>query len=58
MVTYTDEGTIIKGNRIVAEARKLSKPKVINKTGRHKSIKIVLTDNAECTIIKKLKFLK
>lgn len=56
--TYTERGTTIKGDRIVCEARKISQPKVIVKSGRHKAQKVVLRDNAECIIVKEWKILK
>ena len=58
MVEYTDEGTIIKGDRIIGEARKISDVQVIVKSGRHKSQRIILRDNVMCLIDKKLKFIK
>ncbi|KZX16408.1 hypothetical protein [Methanobrevibacter curvatus] len=42
MTTYTEEGTTIKGNILVVEARKISDAKVINKSGRHKTQQIIL----------------
>jgi len=58
MVEYTDEGTIIKGDRIIGEARKISDLQVIVKSGRHKTQRIILRDNVMCLIDKKLKFIK
>jgi hypothetical protein len=58
MVEYTDEGTIIKGDRIIGEARKISDVQVIVKSGRHKAQRIILRDNLICLIDKKLKFIK
>jgi len=58
MSTYTKSGTVIKGNQIVYEARKISKKEIINKSGRHKAQRITLKDNAECIIIKPLKMTK
>ncbi len=58
MSTYTEEGTIIKGAKIVGEARKINDPVTIVKTGRHKAQRIVLNDNAMCRIAKKYKFIK
>lgn len=58
MSTYTEEGTIIKGAKIVGEARKITDPVTIAKTGRHKSQRIVLKDNAMCRIARKYKFIK
>ena len=58
MSTYTNEGTIIKGAKIVGEARKITDPVNIAKTGRHKAQRIVLKDNAMCRIAKKYRFIK
>ena len=58
MVEYTDERTIIKGDRIIGEARKISDVQVIVKSGRHKTQRIILRDNVMCLIDKKLKFIK
>ena len=55
---YTDEGTVIKGDRIVGEARKISDIQVIVKSGRHKAQRVILRDNAMCLIDKKVKFIK
>ena len=41
-------------NRIRAEAQKVSDPHVIAKTGRHKAQRIILTENAEAIIERKL----
>jgi hypothetical protein len=48
------EGDSIHGYRIRAEARKISEPHVIAKTGRHKAQRIILTENAEAIIERKL----
>jgi len=56
--TYTEEKTVIKGDVLVAEARKISKPRIIVKTGRHKSQRVILRDNASCRIAKKYRFIK
>ncbi|NYB26006.1 MAG: hypothetical protein HVN34_01530 [Methanobacteriaceae archaeon] len=55
---HTREGDIIKGDRIIGEARKISDIQVIAKTGRHKAQRIILRDNAMCYIDKKLKYMK
>jgi hypothetical protein len=49
-----EEGDIIHGYRIRAEARKISDPTVIAKTGRHKAQRVILTENAEAIIERKL----
>jgi len=58
MTASYEEGDSIKGDSIVGEARKISKPKVIVKSGRHKAIRVVLRENAFCFISKKLRFVK
>lgn len=55
---YTDRVATLKGDRIVCEARKISQPKVIINSSRHKAQKIVLRDNAKCVIVKEWKILK
>ncbi len=47
-------GDSIHGYRIRAEARKISDPHVIAKTGRHKAQRLILTENAEAIIERKL----
>jgi hypothetical protein len=46
-------GDSIHGHRIIAEARKVSDPVVIVKSARHKSQRIVLTENAFAIIDRK-----
>jgi hypothetical protein len=55
---YTNEADTLKGNKIVAEARKITDPILIVKSGRHKAQRIILKDNAMCRIAKKYKFIK
>ena len=50
-------GDKIKGYRILCEARQIKPPKVIPKTGRHKAQRTILKDNAEVTILAKVKYL-
>jgi acyl-CoA synthetase (NDP forming) len=57
MSVYTEEGDTIVGDVLVGEARKVSKPVVIVKTGRHKAQRIVLREDAKCRIEKKLRFI-
>ncbi len=52
-----DEGDSIHGYRIRAEGRKISDPRVIAKTGRHKAQRIILTENAEAIIERKLEWI-
>ena len=56
--TIIEEGTTIKGDTIVGEARKISDVRVIVKSGRHKAQRVILKDNAMCRIAKKYKFVK
>jgi len=55
---YTKKGDTLKGDKIVAEARKISDPVIIVKSGRHKAQRVILKDNALCRIAKKYKFIK
>ncbi|MDI6723099.1 MAG: hypothetical protein QMD61_00480 [Methanobacterium sp.] len=55
---YKDIGTIIKRDRIIGEARRISDIKVIVKSGKHKAQRVILRDNAMCLVDKKLKFIK
>ena len=57
MTTLYEIGDAIKGDLIVGEARKISKPKVIIATHRHKAQQVILEENAFCFIRKKLRFL-
>ncbi len=41
-------GDSIHGHRITAEARKITGPIVIVKSGRHKALRIVLTEKGPC----------
>ncbi len=58
MKTYTEEGDTIAGDILVGEARSISKPRVIIKTGKHKAQRIILRENARCRIEKKLRFIR
>ncbi len=46
-------GDSIHGHRIIAEARKVSDPVIIVKSGRHKAQRIFLTENAFALIDRK-----
>ena len=56
MTTLKDENDELIGDKIVCEARQVIGPKVINKSGRHKSQRVTLKDNVKCTIVKKARF--
>jgi hypothetical protein len=47
-------GDSVHGYRIRAEARKISDLHIIAKTGRHKAQRLILTENAEAIIERKL----
>lgn len=46
MAVYVKKGDKIKGDRIQCEARKISNPIPIPKSGRHKAQQIILRNNA------------
>lgn len=54
MTTYTKKGDAIIGNHIIADARKIYSPRIINKSGRHKTQRIILKDNVKCIIDKEI----
>ena len=53
-----EEGDTIRGSKIIAEARKISDPVVIVKTGRHKAQRVILSENAVARVEKKLRWMK
>jgi hypothetical protein len=55
MPVHVKKGDKIKGDRIQCEARKISNPISIPKSGRHKTQQIILRNNAECEINKESK---
>lgn len=55
MGTYVKKGDKIKGERIHCEARKISNPIPIPKSGHHKTQQIIIRNNAECVIKKESK---
>ena len=55
MATYLKKGDTIKGDKIKCEARKISNPRPVHKSSRHKTQQINLKDNAECIIEKETK---
>ena len=57
MTIHYEEGTRICGDKILCEARKIGKPKVVAATGRHSAQQIVLWENAFAVIEKKTRFL-
>ncbi len=57
MTMLYEEGDAIRADKILCEARKISKPKIKSATGRHKIQQLVLWENAFAVIEKKLRFL-
>jgi hypothetical protein len=58
MTDCREAGDNLHGYRIRAEARKLSDPRVMAKSVRHKAQRIILTENAEAVIERKLGWIK
>ena len=50
-------GDSIRGSRIYVEARKISDPVVIVKTGRHKAQRVILSEKAVARVEKKLRWI-
>nr|WP_295163183.1 hypothetical protein [uncultured Methanobrevibacter sp.] len=57
MATYVKKGDRLKGEQIQCEARKISNPIPVPKSGRHKTQQIILKNNVECEIKKESKHL-
>ena len=58
MTECYEAGDALHGYRIRAEARNISDTRVIAKSGRHKAQRIILTENAEAIIERKLGWIK
>ncbi len=52
--TLFDYGDALRGDRIAITARKLSKPALVNQSGRHKATRFTARDNVHCVIEKPL----
>ncbi len=50
MTTLFDAGDALRAYRVVISARRLSKPTVVNESGRHKASRIIARDNVYCVI--------
>lgn len=48
--TLVDTGEALRGDRILIVARRISRPRVVNQSGRHKAIEVIARDNAHCVI--------
>lgn len=55
MTVLFDAGDAIKGDKVIAKARKSSKMKLINYTSSHKGIEYILTGSVFCVIDKAIK---
>lgn len=58
MAIHTKKGEKLRANKVECNARKITRKKKTNKSGRHKTQSIALIDNVECEIIKELKLYK
>lgn len=50
MTTLFDVGDALRGDKILIIARRVSPPKVVNHSGRHRAVSVIARDNAHCTI--------
>lgn len=55
MGIHIKKGEKLRANKVECNARKISRKRKTNKTGRHKTQAITLIDNVECEITKELK---
>lgn len=55
MGVHVKKGEKLRANKVECNARKISRKRKTNKTGRHKTQTITLIDNVECEITKELK---
>ena len=55
MATQLNKGDKIKGEKIYCESRKVNFLKTRQKTGRHKTQRLMLRNNTECIIEKETK---
>jgi hypothetical protein len=58
MTDCYEAGDALHGYRIRAEARKVSDSRIIAKSGRHKALRIILTENAGAIMERKLGWVK
>ena len=57
MSIHYGEGDRICGDKILCEARKIGKPKVVAATGRHQAQQFAIWENAFAVIEKKTRFI-
>ena len=48
--TLFEVGDALRGDRIRIVARRMSRPEVVNQSGRHKAIEAIARDNVYCVI--------
>ncbi len=53
--TLFDTGDALRGDRVAINARRLSRPAVIARSGRHQAQEIIAWDNVYCVIEKPLR---
>ena len=54
MTTLFNAGDALRGERIAINARRLSGPRLVNQSGRHRASSITARDNVYCVIEKPL----
>ena len=55
MPTLFEKGDALRGDRVAINARQISRPQVIARSGRHEAQEIVARDNVYCVIEMPLK---
>ena len=50
MTTLFEVGDAVRGSRIAITARRLSKPTLVNHSGRHKASRIIACDDVHCVV--------
>ena len=50
MTTLFNTGDALRGYRVAVSARRLSRPVVVNESGRHKASRIIARDDVYCVI--------
>ena len=55
MATLFESGDALRGDRVVLNARRISRPRIIARSGRHEAQEIIARDNVYCVIEMPLK---
>ena len=50
MTTLFEVGDAVRGSRVAITARRLSKPVLVNRSGRHKASRIIARDDVHCVV--------